>query len=142
MKIISHRGNLSGPCPKLENSIEYISKAYQLGYDVEVDVWHVNNGFYLGHDKPDHLIDEEILEDPKFWCHAKNLGALNKMLKNCKINCFWHQKDNFTLTSSGFIWTFPHNKVCDQSIIVDLRPKEVWLKNNYNCYGICADFII
>ena len=26
------------------------------------------------------------------------------------FNYFWHQNDKFTLTSKGYIWTFPGNK--------------------------------
>ena len=39
MKIISHRGNLNGPNKNLENRLDTIEKAIQLGFDVEVDIW-------------------------------------------------------------------------------------------------------
>ena len=38
MILISHRGNINGPNPEMENNPEYIQKALDLGYDVEVDV--------------------------------------------------------------------------------------------------------
>ena len=37
MRIIAHRGNVTGPC-KDENCPEHIDKAISLGYDVEVTV--------------------------------------------------------------------------------------------------------
>jgi hypothetical protein len=61
------------------------------------------------------------------------------MLKQ-NINCFWHQEDDFTLTSSGFIWTYPNKNVLDNSIIVDNDPK--WKEKNYKCYGVCSDYIL
>ena len=40
MILISHRGNIEGKQPKLENKPEYISKALELGYNVEIDIWY------------------------------------------------------------------------------------------------------
>ena len=40
MKIISHRGNLTGPDPKQENKPSQILKVLEKGYEVEVDVWY------------------------------------------------------------------------------------------------------
>ena len=45
-----------------------------------------------------------------FWCHAKNLDALNRLLK-IGVNCFWHENDKYTLTSNRIIWTFPLEKI-------------------------------
>lgn len=137
MKIISHRGNLNGKNAKMENSIKAINKALNNSFEVEIDVWYKNNKFYLGHDKPIHEINEEFLENNKLWCHAKNLDALNLMLKNKKIHCFWHQNDDYVITSRGYIWTYPNKITCDKSIIV-LRNKKDTLPRI--CFGICTDF--
>ena len=45
MKLISHRGNLEGRKPELENNPEYIDEALSKGYDVEIDVWWSGNSF-------------------------------------------------------------------------------------------------
>jgi len=136
MRIISHRGNLNGPNPYEENSIQQINKAISFGFDVEIDVWFQKSKFYLGHDKPKYKIDEKFLENSKFWCHAKNLQALDIMLRNSKIHCFWHEKDNFTLTSRNIIWTYPKKSICTNSVIV-LNSKKTLPKN---CFGICTDY--
>ena len=39
MKIISHRGNLYGPNPELENKPEYILAAIKCNFRVEIDLW-------------------------------------------------------------------------------------------------------
>ena len=39
MILISHRGNINGRQPNLENLPEYIDSALELGYDVEIDIW-------------------------------------------------------------------------------------------------------
>ena len=138
MKIISHRGNLNGPNSVSENSILAISRALGQGFDVEIDVWFKNGKWYLGHDKPNHKINESFLENKKLWCHAKNLDALNLMLKNNKIHCFWHQNDDFTLTSKNYIWTYPYKDTRDNSIIVLIKKQKIPKKT----FGICTDFPI
>ena len=61
MKLISHRGNISGPNPERENHPEYIFEVLQAGYDVEIDVWFVDNKFMLGHDEPQYEFPFELL---------------------------------------------------------------------------------
>jgi glycerophosphoryl diester phosphodiesterase len=136
MKIISHRGNLNGPNSITENSILAISAALHKGFDVEIDVWFKNGKWYLGHDKPTYIVDKSFLENKKLWCHAKNLDALNLMLKNNKIHCFWHQNDDFTLTSKNYIWTYPDKDTRDNSIIVLIKKQKIPKKT----FGICTDF--
>lgn len=135
IKIISHRGNINGRS-EFENDPRYLAIALSLGFDVEVDVWNINGLYFLGHDDPKYPVKESFLEDDRFWCHAKNLKALDKMLNNSKIHCFWHEDDQRTITSDRFVWTYPHEEVCEKSVIVHLDDQ--W-KNKYDCYGICTD---
>ena len=137
MKIISHRGNLNGRNPSTENSLPAINIALYHRFDVEIDVWYKNNNWYLGHDKPQHLVDKYFLENKKLWCHAKNLDALNLMIKNKKIHSFWHQNDDFTLTSKNYIWTYPNKNTTSNSIIVLKNSKD---KISKKCFGVCTDF--
>ena len=65
MKIISHRGNLNGPNKNLENRLDTIEKAIQLGFDVEVDILLIENQLYLGHNKPQYKVDKETLSTYK-----------------------------------------------------------------------------
>ena len=80
MKIISHRANIFGPNPLLENHPDQIDKCIKLGYDVEVDVRLINDSFYLGHDSPDHCVSLEWINERKsnLWIHCKNLNSLDK----------------------------------------------------------------
>ena len=48
-RAISHRGNLNGPTDQ-ENNPQYIQKALDAGFAVEVDVWVENGKWYFGHD--------------------------------------------------------------------------------------------
>ena len=73
------------------------------------------------------------------WCHAKNLEALIYLKNNNIQNYFFHQQDDFTLTSSGYIWTYPGKSVSNNSIIVDTDKD--WREKQYNCAGVCVDYI-
>ena len=138
MILISHRGNLNGKKVDEENSPKYIKKALDEGFNVEIDVWHINNDFYLGHDKPEFLVESEFLEDKRLWCHAKNLDALLNLSKIDSI-FFWHQEDDYTLTSNGFIWTYPGKKLTKKSICVLPDINNI---SFLNCYGVCSDHIV
>ena len=137
---ISHRGNIDGRVINAENSPEQILFALSQGFEVEIDVWFVDDSFYLGHDEPLYLVEESFLENDKFWCHAKNEESFYKMLSNPRIHSFWHQTDDFTLTSKGIPWVFPGNKISENSIWV--LPEKTPYKNIIlNCLGICSDYI-
>lgn len=141
MVLISHRGNTNGPNPTKENNPSYIIETLSKGYDVEIDVWFVDNYFFLGHDEPTYKIEESFLENNKLWCHAKNIKSLEKMLLNKNIHCFWHQEDRFTLTSKNFIWTFPNNSLTKNSICVLPEKSNHYYDEIKICHGVCSDFI-
>ena len=56
MILISHRGNVDGPNPEKENHPSYIDMTIKAGYNVEIDVWYIDNNWYLGHDAPQYII--------------------------------------------------------------------------------------
>ena len=136
MKLIAHRGNTSGRSKSSENTPDYIKKALEKGFDAEVDVW-VTDGLYLGHDSPEHKCPMSFLisNSDKLWIHCKNLNALQTLSGIRSLNIFWHQEDDFTLTSKGIIWTYPKKPVASNSVIVSLELPEVLP----DCYGICSD---
>jgi len=139
MKLISHRGNTKGRKIENENDPQYIYEALNLGFDCEIDVWFENDQFYLGHDEPKYKIKEEFLTQNQLWCHAKNLQALHSMLENKNIHCFWHQSDDFTLTSKGYIWTYPNKELTKKSICMtnEFKTNDEVSK----CFGVCSDEI-
>ena len=137
MIYISHRGNISGPNEKFENKIEYVQNALDKGYEVEVDVRFENDKFFLGHDVNQFEVNENFLLNKKIWCHAKTKEALSA-LEKIKAHYFWHQEDDYTITSRGFVWTYPGKSLLTNSICV---LPEVANYNEINCLGICSDYI-
>ena len=137
MIFISHRGNILGPIPKKENHPDYILNALKKYY-VEVDVWLLNNKLYLGHDEPLYDIYDDILYNDKVLFHAKNYDAVVK-LSHLNLHYYWHQEDDYTLTSQGLIWVYPGKKYCENSIVV--MPELFTSDLKLNCKGICSDYI-
>tara|TARA_B100001121_G_C18400933_1_gene485388 strand:+ start:106 stop:531 length:426 start_codon:yes stop_codon:yes gene_type:complete len=137
MYLISHRGNINGIQKDKENNPNYINKALEKGFDVEIDVRFENKKFFLGHDFNQFEVSKDFLLNKKIWCHAKTNEALIA-LHEINAHFFWHQEDDYTITSKGYIWTYPGKKLLSKSICV--LPE----KANYekiNCLGICSDFI-
>ena len=136
MILISHRGNINGPDVEKENHPDYIQKALDLGYNVEIDVWSINKQFYLGHDKPQYEVSRDFLQDPKFWCHAKNIEAFYRMIDDNKIHCFFHDKDKVALTSKGYFWSAFEDEMTSKSICV-MPPSSRDIPKDIA--GICSD---
>jgi hypothetical protein len=154
MKLIAHRGNISRPEQKNENHPEYIDRAIELGFDVEVDLRKHKNELYLGHDTPDYLIDIEWIYKRKdfLWIHCKDLESSKYLSSKSSdlngIKFFCHDRDAFTLVSTGHIWVhFSEldrvNSDLDESCIVPLLDINLIDKfYNKNVYGICSDYVL
>ena len=137
MIYISHRGYISGVDEKLENNPDNISKLLKSNIHVEIDVRYHNDNFYLGHDEPKYKISSDFLKHKNLWCHAKDFKTLDQ-IRNVDCHYFWHQEDDYTITSKGYIWTYPGKKILPKSICV-LQERVNYKK--IDCLGICSDFI-
>lgn len=136
---ISHRGNLYGPEPERENHPDYIDAALDLGFDVEIDVWFVDGELYLGHDVGLYPVPKDYLSNQKLWFHCKNVSALDFFKTKDKVKYFWHQTDDYTLTSNRKIWTYPGKLLMLGSIAV--LPEQAYKGNLWGCHAICTDFV-
>jgi len=145
MRLISHRGNVDGKYPQYENLPEYVDKALDLGYDVEVDLWIDNDGFYLGHDEPTYPIDLKWLTDRylHLWIHCKDLKTLSEMRElqlemHVDLNYFFHKTDDSTITSKGDLWVYPGKQLVKHSIAV---MPEYYKDDISQAIGVCSDYI-
>ena len=59
------------------------------------------------------------------------------MLNNNNIHCFFHQEDDVTLTSKGYIWTYPNKQLTNKSMVL---PKTI--DKNLECFGVCTDEVV
>jgi len=141
MILISHRGNTNGKFESYENEPNYIDKAIKEGYDVEIDVWYIDDLIYLGHDKPQYVVDFKWFMDriSKLWIHCKNIEALISFQESgYEFNFFWHQEDDVTLTSKNYTWAHPGKQPIKNSIAV---MPEIHKENITQCIGVCSDYI-
>lgn len=143
MKLIAHRGLLNGPDRNLENLPEQILHCLSRSIDCEIDVWLIDNKWMLGHDSPQYEIDINFIKPPGLWIHAKNLDALYNLSLIPDICYFWHQEDDFTLTSTGFIWTYPGKPLTARSIAVlpEWHLDDLLHVKNLKCFGVCSDYV-
>jgi hypothetical protein len=144
MLIIAHRGNTNGPNPSLENKPSYIDEALQnKGIDVEIDLRIKDNQLYLGHDEPTYLIDQQFIIDRQdhLWIHCKDIESLIYCSTHLPFtNYFWHQEDDYTLTSKGFIWVYPCQPIPPNKTRCICVIPEVDRTFVNNSYGVCSDY--
>jgi hypothetical protein len=58
---------------------------------------------------------------PHAYFHAKNVQALAELLtlsKTLGFKCFFHDTDDYTITSDGYIWAYPGKELVTGSICV------------------------
>ena len=139
MILISHRGNIDGKKPHLENQPHYIDEAIDLGYDVEIDLWFIDGRVYLGHDEPQYEVDDSWLGErtDKLWVHCKNVESLN-WIRSTILHYFWHEADTLTLTSENYMWVYPGKQPIIGSVAV---MPERGNDDVSKCIGICSDVI-
>ena len=146
MILISHRGNIDKKNISRENNPDYIDEAIKKGFQVEIDIWFIKNEFFLGHDYGQYKIDFEWIykRKSKLWVHCKNilaveeLGDVSKNPSYSELNFFFHDRDDLTLTSKGFLWVYPGKQPVNNSIAV---LPELYNDDLSSCIGICSDLI-
>ena len=150
MKFIAHRANLNGSDSENENTPKQIEKCIDLGYDVEVDIWFDPelNSLWIGHDKPQYNISWEWIfkKSEYLWIHCKDILTMNQFcLNQNNFNFFWHQNDDYTLTSKKYIWTYPGKKYTSKCVIVmpelTINLNDFSKPKSHNVYGICTDYV-
>tara|TARA_B100001250_G_scaffold157864_1_gene135602 strand:+ start:2461 stop:2877 length:417 start_codon:yes stop_codon:yes gene_type:complete len=136
-----------GPNPQTENNPDQIVECIEKGYDVEIDVRLIDGQPWLGHDNPQYKVTWMWLVDKsdRLWIHCKDINTLHEFSTNntSPYNYFWHQGDDYTLTSKHFIWSYPNKKYTSNTVVV-IPEIQVDLREmmRYNCYGICADYLL
>ena len=143
MLLISHRGNVIGPDKQKENTIGHIDSAISNGFLCEVDVWLIQDTLYLSHDQPivSQKIDRSIFDDRKDYLviHCKNLSALTYFAQT-DVHYFWHQTDDYTLTSKNWIWCYPGKTGSTSHPSICVMP-ELTNQSVISFTGVCSDYI-
>jgi len=154
MILISHRGNVNGPNPEQENTPVAIDSVLERNLFCEVDVWRIDGKFYLSHDPPDkkkHNIHFSFFEQraKNLIIHCKNIYALQYFHEAISdgFHYFWHQDDEYTLTSWNWIWAYPGKTVpyFSEMISVAVMPESTLYEMNENQFknfaAVCTDYV-
>jgi hypothetical protein len=144
MLLISHRGNLEGTDKSIENNPKHIESIID-SYNVEIDLRINNNTLFLGHDYPQYEITEDwiLKHSDRLWIHCKDVKSLTFCSNHRELNYFWHENDDYTMTSFGYIWAYPGKEIADNMTVLVL-PEIKW---NYDeihqimPIGICSDYV-
>lgn len=142
---ISHRGNTECIDEERENTPEYIDLAIQKGYEVEIDIWKIEDKLYLGHDEPELEVALEWLADRKkhLWIHTKNRQALEYLTEiSQSFKFFWHSSEPYILTSNGLIWAHEYEEVDNDSLCIVplLSLEQVEQSSVRDWFAVCTDY--
>jgi hypothetical protein len=142
MRLIAHRGNIKGSNPSLENSPTYIDVALMRGFDAEIDMRIVGGQIYFGHDEPEYRVELAWISDRQesLWVHCKNTEALSFCIEK-NIHCFFHNTDDYTITSQGFVWAYP-GKPPTSTKCICVMPEKIDKQDLQLYFGICSDNIL
>ena len=145
MRLISHRGNVSGPNLENENKPSFIQTAIDEGYDVEVDVRLLDAGLYLGHDNPDYPVELEwlVARKDRLWIHTKNFQAMNLLIEH-DLKVFYHQTEKHAVIgNTRFIWSCDLTEATERSVIPLIGEEETEKYKDVimNFYAVCSDYI-
>jgi len=145
MILIAHRGLYEGWNEELENRPEQLLAALAEGFDAETDVRYIDGKWWLGHDEPTYEVDEDFILTNGLWLHAKNLAALTRLCAR-GANYFWHQGDDYTITSKGWIWAYPGQPLSEHSIRNQPEWKKGWFDRSVRVQdedyaGVCSKFV-
>jgi glycerophosphoryl diester phosphodiesterase len=138
MILIAHRGNYNRVDTNQENTLSYLHEAISQGYDVEVDIWKIESGYFLGHDRPTHPVTINHIKEISgyAWFHAKNYDALLSLTRDGH-HVFAHDQDLWTLTSRNIIWS--HKRQTNDYGIVCMPDLALDRDIMKTAAGICHD---
>lgn len=151
MLLISNRGNITGENKAKQNSVPYIMRAIQLGYDVKIDIWHVNNRWYLGKEKPNCEVPFRffyINKNMKYsggncnkalWIQCQNIHAFNMLIPyRWSLNYFFKNDTNMLFTSFGYIWSSDRINATHECVLATNDYKNVPTAQ----FGLCTDYVL
>lgn len=160
-KIIAHRGNIDGPHPELENAPGYLEDAVNHGFDIEVDVRILSDGYnapvpsnpdwldydlFLGHDRPIWRMQQPGIARfiEKYggvcWFHAKDPFTFRQFrLHPLRPRVFFHDRDLITAVSnSDYLWGLPEAGGIHDLIV--MNADAVRFPENGLVAGLCTDW--
>ena len=97
------------------------------------------------HDGPRYIFEDSDFRSmiSRLWLHCKNAEAIEYLGEHfLRPNFFWHQSDDYTLTSWGYSWTYPNLKPTKKSIAVLPEIFNASRNDLIGFWGVCTDYPI
>lgn len=147
MRVIAHRGNLTGPDPEKENTWAAVRKCARLDIDAEIDFWVKDNRLCMGHDE-NNLEQVSLYQFRELkiniYAHCKNLDALQFLGQNTPGNMipFSHDVDDFVALRNGEIWAHPNylKNIKDKTMVIAMTWGEPVKEELLGFAGVCTDW--
>jgi len=143
---ICHRGNLHGSRKELENNFGILIQREIQGQYVEVDVWYIDQGLWIGHDKPDYKITFDWLASSKRrLLHAKDGATFSYLMsesgkRGLDLHIFYHTEEDYVLTSKGLILGYPGKPILPGSLCMMPERAKYSQEELEKAFWICSDF--
>lgn len=141
--LISYRGNTSQIVPEQENKLEHIQNALNKGFHVMVDIWLVGtNNLATGTTRAQYPIDINFIRENNIICHAMTSNTMNFLLEK-GLHCFMWDREKYSLTNGGLIWSSVDPQVNSRTILVlpERNIPHLSVLANLKCAGICSSRI-
>jgi len=142
MMLIAHRGNMFG-ATRFENEPFYLIKTIEAGCMVEADVRGKDGRLHFGHDEMQYDMPADYFDKygQMTIFHAKNQEAMD-ILMDLRAHWFFHDKDDYTLTSFGYVWVYP-GKPMDNSVrYIYVNPSACEVPVGlHKIAGVCSDYV-
>ena len=149
MLYISYQGIYDGQNFENANTPNQIGKALDAGYSCLIDVWRIDNKFYVGYEQPLDEVSETYLRGNRFWINAKNTDMqtwLSAQSTSLYPNYFWFDslsENTPAATSGGQIITPGTVPINNSSIIFipEIQDRGLFSTVKLKCYGICSSYL-
>lgn len=150
MLFISYRGIYDGTNYEYENTPNQIGKAFGAGYSVMVDVWKVDDKFYLGTDQPLTEVTAKYLQGNRWWINARNTAMQTWLAEqNSKLypNWFYFTAPTppppYVTASNGKLITPGTVPINNNSVIFlpEIADRGLFSTVKLRCFGICSTYL-
>lgn len=150
MLYISYRGIYDGNNFEDANTPSQLGKALGMGFSCMIDVWKVDDKFYLGNDQPLTEVTEKYLQGNRWWINARNT-AMQAWLpaQNPKLypNYFWFTMPTpppaYVTASNGKLITPGTVPINNNSVIFlpEITDTACFSTVKLKCFGICSNYL-
>ena len=150
MLYISYRGIYDGTNYEDANTPSQLGKAMGMGFSCMIDIWKVDDKFYLGSDQPLTEVTEKYIQGNRWWINARNTAMQNWLpTQNQKLypNWFYFTTPTppppYVTASNGKLITPGTVPIYNDSVIFlpEIDDKGLFSTVHLRNYAICSTYL-